>query len=95
MVGFPALSGLGFLASTHSPLPHDYFFPGLLDAREREAMVLLLTSAPPDAVVILRDDRAFTGTALADYDGVLRVLEEACPVTQRVGPYEVRRRGTP
>jgi hypothetical protein len=58
-------------------------------------MVVLLRSAPPDAVVILRGDQAFTGASLADYTSILRVLEELCPVTRRVGPYEIRTRGAP
>jgi hypothetical protein len=95
MVGFPALSGLGFLASAVSPLPHDYFFPGLLDARERDALALLLASAPPDAVVILRGEHAFSAEAVRDYAEFVRDLEKAHPVSQRLGPFEVRRRRAP
>jgi hypothetical protein len=95
VVGFPALSGLGFLAAAASPLPHDYFLPGLLDDRERRAMVALLTSAPPDAVVILRDERAFASAATRDYPTILQALETVCPAAERIGSFEVRLRGTP
>ena len=95
MVGFPALSGLGFLASAPSPLPHDYFFPGLLDTNERAAVVALLESAPPDAAVILRDQRAFAAEAARDYATLVRLLEEMLPIAERIGPFEVRRREAP
>ena len=95
VVGFPALSGLGFLAAAESPLPHDYFFPGLLDDRERRAVLAVLASTPPDAVIILRDERAFTAAATHDYPTVLRAFEALCPFTERIGSFEVRRRVTP
>jgi hypothetical protein len=58
-------------------------------------LALLLASEAPDAVVILRGAHAFSAEAVRDYAELVRDLEQAHPVTQRFGPFEVRRRGTP
>ncbi|HYC00250.1 MAG TPA: hypothetical protein VEC57_14030 [Candidatus Limnocylindrales bacterium] len=58
-VQFPAVAGALYGASLHSPVPHDYWYPGRPDRHDEAAMLATIREAPPRYIVTLNDGWTF------------------------------------
>lgn len=59
VLAFPSVGGVLFAAGLTSPVPHDYWYPGLPDHHEETKMVERLRADPPRFIVTLNDGWTF------------------------------------